>query len=307
MSDIKKNIIICFLLVFMVSTYLQSKDFDLLNTSRINQGARLASLGTSFIADYSDPGIMYFNPAGLSYLKNVDIQLTHYQENSINGFSHGVIFPIYLNKFEGIAFSLNSLHSGYFKKNDLPQLRFLQVAYNVAYSREIFTNMSVGAIFGFQYTKSKYNDLWTYRSLISVSYVPTEEISYSFTVGEFGDGMKYSLSDTETILRRIRLPNGIQLGITMQHPINMKETLFSISLATEKVFNEAGARYKTGIEIYPTKFISLRTGYVVTNGLKYATFGGGIILGKFKIDGAIYPNRLTNNEIYLTLSYKLVN
>lgn len=302
-----KNYFIFLLLILSLFYDLKSNDFNFLNTSRINQGARLASLGGAFIADYSEPGIMYFNPAGLSYLKNFDIEFSHYQENSINGFCQGVIFPIYLSKFEGIALSLNTLHSGYLKRNDLQQLRFLQFAYNVAYSREIFTNMSIGAIFGFQFAKSNYNDLWSYRSLISLSYVPTEEISYSFAIGEFGNGIKYSLSDTETILRRINLPNGIQLGITMQHPINIKETMFSISLSSEKIFKEAGVSYKIGIEVYPVRFISFRTGYVVTNNLKFATFGSGIMIGKFKFDAAFYPNRLTNKEFYLTLSYRLVN
>lgn len=295
------------LLIFIIAVDLESYNFDFKNTSRINQGARLASLGLSFNADYSEPGIIYFNPAGLAYLKNFDIQLNHYQEKSVNAFSQGIIFPVHITKFENIAFSLNTLHSGYFKKNELPQLRFIQFAYHVAYSREVVNNLSIGAIFGFQYTKSNYNDLWTYRSLLSLSYVPTEEISYTFAVGELGSGIQYSLSDNETILKRINLPNGMQVGITMRHPINITESLFSISLSSEKVFNEKDLRYKTGLEVYPIRFIAFRIGYVVTNNVKYATFGSGLTIGKFKIDTAIFPKKLTNEEMYLTISYKLMN
>lgn len=285
-------------------SYLYSQDAGFLNNSRIYNGARLSSLAGSFIADDYETGIMYFNPAGLTYLKNYMISINHFQESSINAYGEGIMLPLYIGSGEGIAFSLNTLNTGYFKKNNTPQLKFIQFAYNVAYSKEILNNLSLGGIFGLQYTKSNYNNLWTYRTSIGFYYVPTEEISYSILVGEIGTGIKYSLSDTETILRSVNLPNGLQVGITMRHPINLIESLFSISLSSEKVFGEAGARYKTGFEIYPIRFISMRAGYFVSNTLKYATFGVGIKVLNFVLDAAYYPNKISNKEMYLTLSYR---
>ncbi len=296
------GVIILNLLLFY---YSLSQNVNFLNNSRINQGARLSSLAGSFIADDYETGIMYFNPAGLSYLKNYLISINHYQERSINAYSQGLMFPIYLGVGEGIAFSLNTLHTGYIKKNPTHQLKFQQFAYNVAYSREIFYNLSLGGIFGFQYTRSNYNNLWTYRTSVGFYYVPSEEISYSILVGEIGSGIKYSLSDTETILQKTNLHNGLQLGITMRHPISLIENLYSISLSSEKVFNERGARYKTGCEVYPFKFLSLRAGYYVSDDLKYSTFGFGLKLFNFLIDASYYPNKINNNEFYLTLSYKV--
>lgn len=299
----------CFLvcLIFLISTNLKAENFNFLNTFRINQGARLASVGGAFIADIYEPGIMFFNPAGLSYLKYYSIKLNHYQEISINGYSECIIFPVNLSKFEVISFSINALHTGYFTRNELPQLKFVQIGYNIAYARELLNYLSVGAIFGFQYAKSNYNDLWTYRSLVGLFYIPSEHISYSFTIGEFGNGIKYTLTDKETILRNINLPNGMQLGMTMRYPLNLRDHLFAISLSSEKIFNETGQRYKAGFEIYPIRFIAFRAGYFVSDYLRYPTFGGGIIIRNFILDFAFYPNKLTNREFYISLSYRLVN
>lgn len=296
------KVIIFFIIII---SNVKSADFNFFNSFKPFQGARLSAFAGSLIADDLEPGIMYYNPAGLTYLKNYNISINNYQEKSINGFAHGIIFPINISKSEGMAFSINALHVGYLNKQTNNPLKFGQIAYNIAYSNEIIPTLSIGSVLGIQYSKSDYNDRWTFRSVLGIYYLPRQEISYSLIVGEFGNGIRYVLSDNATILRIKNLANGVKVGITMRYPLNLTENLFSLSIASEKIFGTKGVRYQSGMEINFVKYIICRLGYYVSDSTQFATYGVGVKFFKLWVDVAISPQKKTNKDFFVTFSYKM--
>ncbi len=299
-----KNIIYfsIFLFTICVSANTQSNYF---NRTSSAPGARSAALAEAFVSNASDVNGMYWNMAGLTKMRNYSILLNNMQEKSINGMSHGIAIPIRFQAGEVMAIGLSLIHTGYIRKNSELGYKLWQLCYDIGYTREIFNSLSIGTLIGVKYAKSNASKLWAFRTSISANYSPDENISYGLILNNLGNGIDYTIDKGSTQLNRITLTQSLQAGITMKVPSHMKNQLFSFALANEKIFGKAGLRYKGGLEMNITDILILRGGYFVENNLQFATIGVGIQTKIISIDYSISPQKVTNQEMYLSIALNL--
>lgn len=268
-------------------------------------GARSAALAEAFVSDAFDVNGMYWNMAGLTKMKNYSILINHMQEKSINGMSQGVAIPIKLKSGEVMAIGLSLIHTGYIPKSSSTEFKLWQLCYDVGYAREILHTLSIGTLIGVRFAKSEVSQLWSVRTSVSANYSPAEEISYGLVLNSIGNGIDYSIDKGTTQLNRMTLAHSLQAGITMKFPSDMKDYLFSFALANEKIFGKVGLRYKGGLEMNVANFMAMRVGYIVENNLRFATFGVGIQTKIISIDYAIFPQKVTNREMYISIAINL--
>ncbi len=299
-----KNIKYLFLFLFAIYAGANAQANYFNKTSTV-LGARSAALAEAFVSDAFDVNGMYWNMAGLTKLRNYSILLNNMQENSINGMSHGIAIPIRLKAGEVMAIGLSFIHTGYIRKDSPPELKLWQLGYDIGYAREILHPLSIGALVGVRFAKSDVSQLWSVRTSVSANYSPAENISYGLVLNSIGNGIDYSIDKGTTQLNRIKLAHSLQAGITMRFPSDMKNHLFSFALANEKIFGKAGLRYKGGLEMNVTNILVLRGGYIVENNLRFVTIGVGIQTKIISIDYSISPQKVTNQEMYLSIALNL--
>ncbi len=275
------------------------------NRTSLAPGAKSAALAEAFVSEAFDANGMYSNMAGLTKLRNYSILLNNMQEKSINVMSHGVAIPIRLKAGEVMAFGLSFIHTGYILKNSPTEFKLWQLCYDVGYAREILHSFSIGTLVGVRFARSDVSQLWSVQTSVSANYSPAENISYGLVLNSIGNGIDYSNEKSTTQLSQISLAHSLQAGITMKFPSNMKNHLFSFALANEKIFGKAGLRYKGGLEMNITDILILRGGYVVENNLQFATFGVGIQTKIISIDYSFSPQKVTNQEMYLSIALNL--
>ncbi|MDI6802815.1 MAG: hypothetical protein QME58_03080 [Bacteroidota bacterium] len=299
-----KNIKYLFLFLFAIYACANAQTNYFNKTSTV-LGARSAALAEAFVSDAFDVNGMYWNMAGLTKLRNYSILFNHMQEKSINGMSQGIAIPISLKTGEVMAIGLSLIHTGYIRKNSPTEFKLWQLCSDVGYAREILHSLSIGTLVGVRFAKSDVSQLWSVRTSVSANYSPAENISYGLVLNSIGNGIDYSIDKGTTQLNRITLAHSLQAGITMKFPSDMKNQLFSFALANEKIFGKAGLRYKGGLEMNVTNFLVLRGGYIVENNLRFATIGVGIQTKIFSIDYSIFPQKVTNQEMYLSIALNL--
>lgn len=299
-----KNIKYLFLCLFAIYAGANAQANYFNKTSTV-LGARSAALAEAFVSDAFDVNGMYWNMAGLTKLRNYSILLNYMQEKSINGMSQGIALPIRLKAGEVMAIGLSLIHTGYIRKNSPTEFKLWQLCYDVGYAREILHSLSIGTLVGVRFAKSDVSQLWSVRTSVSANYSPAENISYGLVLNSIGNGIDYSIDKGTTQLNRLTLAHSLQAGITMKFPSDMKNHLFSFALANEKIFGKAGLRYKGGLEMNVTNILVLRGGYVVENNLRFATIGVGIQTKIISIDYSISPQKVTNQEMYLSIALNL--
>lgn len=299
-----KNIKYLLLFLFAINAGANTQSNYFNKTSTII-GARSAALAEAFVSAALDVNSMYWNMAGLTKMRNYSILLNNMQEKSINGTSHGIAIPIRLKTGEVMAIGFSLIHTGYIRKSSTPEFKLWQLGYDIGYAREILNSLSVGSLVGVRFAKSNVSQLWSVRTSVSANYSPAENISYGLVLNSIGNGIDYTVDRVTTQLHRTTLAHSLQAGITMKFPSDMKNHLFSLALANEKIFGESGLRYKGGLEMNVTNIFVLRGGYIVENNLQFATLGVGIQTKIISIDYSISPHKKTNQEMYLSIALNL--
>ena len=226
--------------------------------------------------------------------------MSHRQEATIHGMSENASIPFILGAGEAIGIGVTVDHVGYIGDNSPANFRAMQYGYDIAYGREIIPTLSIGAGIGVRYGRSDVSSLLAVSSTTGIIYSPAPEISYGAMFTGLGNGIVYASDLKTTSLSTARLPRKLLAGLTLRFPGTLQRTIFTISAANEKIFGEDGIRYMGGIELYPVRFLTLRTGYLYTNAFAAATFGLGIQLGGMHLDYSISPSRVTDQATSVT-------
>jgi len=129
----KKHILLAFLLLWANLSYSQPR-------SQLFVGARPLGLGETFVAIADDGNAVYWNPAGLTNLKRIELNSMYANLYNIEGLQNiflSFVYPITPRYVLGL---------GYFQVgfND-EELKFSRYHANVSFGARVFGNLSLGA------------------------------------------------------------------------------------------------------------------------------------------------------------------
>lgn len=267
----KKNVLL-FIFACMVTTLSAQ------NGIPQNAGARGAAMGNASLT-FTDINSIFVNQAGLAYLEN--LSFTVYGErrflvaDGLNSFSFGAAYPHKAIGTIGLSFNF----FGYDKYNEQK--------IGLAYARQLFKKMSIGAQFNYIATR-----IGEYGAAHS----------FTFEIGILAQITKhFHLAAHAFSPARIELPNGdalpsiFKLGIAY-----MPSEQVRITAELEKdLINPFNGRF--GLEYHPIDILYIRTGFA-TNPFLFS-FGMGLKMKGLKIDIASSYHIVLGFSPCLSVSY----
>ena len=263
-------------------------------------GARAGAMADTYIAEFSDVAVMYSNPAGLPFLKNLSVMGDMYYEQHNSSVSTVAAGTLWMSPVDAIAAGgiLSSL--GYVPSDPNPHLQVAQYGTDVAYGRIIAPGFSVGLEAGARYLHTPTKDTWTTTWMAGLMYHPAPEVSYG---AAFHDATYGPPNNDSLVSSMVEFHRRLQIGMTLRWPFSKRPSMFTLSLANEKIFGQMGLLYKGAMEYYPLPYFALRGGYIAGPGVAVPRFGAGIRGNLFHLDYAIAPS--SNDVVFQQLTFTL--
>ncbi len=256
----------------------------------IGVGARPIGMGSAFVALVDDVHSLYYNPAGLSRLTQIEFTSGYGKlywglddgsnlGNAFIGYAHP------LEKLGGIGVGWLSLGLNGFYRED---------TFIFSYGNKLFSSLSAGLNFKLlykrynnnQYTKS--DPLFQEKGYSRIGFSGDVGLLYNLTANIFS-----GLSITDVLQQNMnlvdkkdKLPLGVRIGVAYRDKINLinfaldavyKDREFNISAGAEKWLSGKSAGVRGGIDIG-------------SDGFKSFSLGGSCQVSSLEIDYAfIYP------------------
>lgn len=277
-------------------------------------GARASGMGESFSALSDDISAIYYNPAGLVFLKKREVMIMHsnlYNEIANDMFHDFVSFAIPLAKKGTLGISTIFLHSGRHPITEYnPSTGQVEVigdfhtwdaAGILSYAQALTENMSIGT--NLKYIYSKYGDIRADAYAIDVG------ILYRLPLKNLRVGMNLENLGTDLVYKdkpqADALPLNLRGGVAYSRPIT-KYSKFTLSGDLNKPFYHDVIGYNIGIEWAVINLFSGRIGYFDKGNMwrGYAA-GFGLKYKDYQVDFANVPNGEIgrNNRISITLLF----
>ena len=257
-----------------------------------NRGARNAALGDALISECKDVSSVYLNPASLSYIKESTLFFNHGQLQKNLGMTENFAVPVIRFTQLSVSLGLSSYHLGYIEeKSAFPNQNIFEYGYNItASTNAIAQTLSVGASFGFRRGKTDHSRKWSSNYSIGLNYSPSADINYGLVFSGLGDELTYSPIDTALLVSKQNSKKRLVVGGSMKYPStsSLRQTIFVLALANEKVFGTDGLFYKAGIEFRPIDFLNLRFGYVYGPDVSEPRIGAGVHFNIVTFDYVYY-------------------
>jgi hypothetical protein len=254
-------------------------------------GARAAALADSYVADQSDVGAMYWNPASLAFIPRMSIVLNYALESvygNDNTMTENVAVPISLESDWrlGLGFTFSHVGRQGTIGSPISGTNFRQYAFGAGLAKKLSPAFSFGVLVDTRYGKGSSIALGTIASSIGAFYSPFPGLSYGAVFQGVGWGIEYNVVGGSTIPSRIKLDRSFQMGLSLSIPSRPDKEIVMLTLSNQKILGVDGIVYKGGIEIIAMRFLVLRAGYWVGPETATAKFGGGVRVGRFRIDYA---------------------
>jgi len=260
------------------------------NFEDLGVGARPIGMGSAFVGLVDDVHSIYYNPAGLSQLTNIEFTSGYGRLNwgLDDGSNLGNTFIGYahpLEKLGGIGVGWLSLVLGSLYRED---------TFILSYGNRLYGSLSAGLTFKLlskryssnEYTKSdplfqeKGYSRMEFSGDLGLLYNPAANIFSGLSITDIVQP-NMSLGDG-----RDKLPLGVKIGIAYRDKINL------INLALDGVYKDGDFNISAGAEKwFPGKSVGARGGIDVgSSGFKSFSLGGSCQVSLFEIDYAfIYP------------------
>ena len=253
-------------------------------------GARPIGMGSAFVGLVDDVHSLYYNPAGLSQLTNIEFTSGYGRLywGLDDGSNLGNVFIGYahpLKKLGGIGVGWLSLGLKGFYRED---------TFIFSYGNKLYRSLSAGLNFKIlskRYDKYEYmksDPLFQKKGYSRIGFSSDLGLLYNLTANIFS-----GLSITDIIQpnmnlgdKRDRLPLGVRIGIAYRDKINL------INLALDAVYKDREFNISAGAEKWLSgKSVGVRGGIDIgSDGFKSFSLGGSCQVSQFEIDYAfIYP------------------
>ncbi len=281
-------------------------------------GTRATALGDATVADNKDLSSINMNPAALSFVRNniYSVEINSMQNWNNNMMLENITFPVFQYYNHTIAGQFAIHHSGFEETNILgttpnPQPDMVMYQFDLAYSVTFQDVLSIGIFNDVTFAQNENAQYWTYYPVFGLMYAPSHSISYGVVFRGLGRSVTYLLADNGvTALGSQNLRESLELGATLQLPVDTDNTNFSFSLANEKRFGEEGIWYKAGVEVIGWSYIALRGGLLFQpeTDVYAPRFGIGIVTNVLELNYAIsYDDKLYERYHQLGLTLHLDN
>ncbi len=254
---------------------------------RLGNGARAGGMGEAFTAVADDATSIYWNPAGMAAVKEVELNLTH------NEWLMGIRFEqaTVVNEMWGGAagLSFTGLYYGSLDRyGDYPSLTPdgtfspYDMALSFGYARDIIPNVALGAAFKIIYSKIDFESATGYAFDLGVTHrTKIEGLILAAAMLNLGP-------QTSFVEEKFYPPFQLRLGGAYEI---RKEALHGgLILAADVVFpNDNDAKAHFGLEYAYQRLLMLRLGYKNGYDVQGATMGAGIVWNSLRFDYAYMP------------------
>jgi hypothetical protein len=260
-------------------------------------GARASGMGEAMGAIADDTSAIYWNPAGLGFIQNMQVMAAHYQlyPNISDGFYHnfiGGVMPVIGNKGvigTGIIYlakGINPIIKDYNGLGTLEQTGEFQsrdIVAIVSYGQRLKGNIAIGATMKYIDSKLYIDHNGNILSIdlgILVKDVPKKGLSIGASLTNYGKKIYYQdKPQADALPLALRFGAGYQLN---------DEFLFACDLNQQ--INDKYLGINLGIEGYIVNNFIARAGYLDKGaGLKGLTYGFGVPYGRCRFDFANTP------------------
>lgn len=249
-------------ILILLSTFSLLYAQSLFEFLRLDMSPRAAALAGSYVANNDDPNVIFYNPAGINFLKDkpasfsflkhfVDINsasLTYSQEfEEIGRFGVGVQ---YINYGSFTEADVNG--------NKLGEFGAGEFAFTIGYGNKLEENFYYGANIKFIYSGiADYSSTGIAMDLGLHYEIPENEWNFGFSILNFGTQLSSYFDEKED------LPLDIRVGVTKQ----LAHTPFKFYLSLNRLnenYENFGDRFKqitAGAEIKFSGSLRIRLGY----------------------------------------------
>lgn len=262
---------------------------------------RTTAMGDATVADPTDLSSININPANLSFVRDTDVlHLNMHQNWNNNLMFQNITFPAFQYGNHTVAGQFAFHHTGVNATNFLgtspyPEPNLSMVQIEAAYAYSIENTLSFGILNSISFAQNEIARFWTFSPSLGMLYAPSQSVSYGIAFRGLGRSITYQLigGDNLTALGSQNLRESLELGATLQFPVDTDETYLSLSLANEKRFGEGGVWYKAGLEVDVVPSLTLRSGLLFhpERNIYAPRFGVGVNSDILRIDYSISHSR----------------
>lgn len=254
---------------------------------RLGNGARAGGMGEAFTAVADDATSIYWNPAGMAAVEEVELNLTHNEwlmgirfeqatvVNEMWGGAAGLSFTgLYYGSLDRYGDSPSLTPDGTFSPYDM--------ALSFGYARDIIPNVALGAAFKIIYSKIDFESATGYAFDLGVTHrTKIEGLILAAAMLNLGP-------QTSFVEEKFYPPFQLRLGGAYEI---RKEALHGgLILAADVVFpNDNDAKAHFGLEYAYQRLLMLRFGYKNGYDVQGATMGAGVVWNSLRFDYAYMP------------------
>ncbi len=254
---------------------------------RLGNGARAGGMGEAFTAVADDATSIYWNPAGMAAVEEVELNLTHNEWLMDIRFEQAAV----VNEMWGgaVGLSFTGLYYGSLDRyGEYPSLTPdgtfspYDLALSLGYARDIIPNVALGAAFKIIYSKIDFESATGYAFDLGVTHITKiEGLVLAAAMLNLGP-------QTSFVEEKFYPPFQLRLGGAYE----MKREVLrgGLILAADVVFpNDNDARTHFGLEYAYQRLLMLRFGYKSGYDVQGATMGVGIVWKSLRFDYAHMP------------------
>jgi hypothetical protein len=267
--------------------------------------ARAAVLGDAYVAEATDAGDAFGNPATPIFLSGPSVSLGHSLERKdvMMRENMAIAFPFTQTRALGIGVSV--AHTGYLEDSPrtTTEMKILQYLFDIGYAQRISPSLGVGVSLGLRYANSEGYHSTELNPSVGVIYAPSPEVSYGLVYSDRGSFLEYTHDSSSVSWNTGDLRRSLQIGLTLRLRLWRRDPTLTMALANEKILSVGGLTYKGGAEFRPSQYVAFRMGYFVTPDKAYARYGVGLILKPLRIDYSISPSYFSDRFHDMTASW----
>jgi hypothetical protein len=254
---------------------------------RLGNGARAGGMGEAFTAVADDATSIYWNPAGMAAVEDVELNLTHNEwlmdirfeqatvVNEMWGGAAGLSFTgLYYGSLDRYGEFPSITPDGTFSPYDL--------ALSLGYARDIIPNVALGAAFKIIYSKIDFESATGYAFDLGLTHKSKiEGLTLAAAMLNLGP-------QTSFVEEKFYPPFQLRLGGAYEV---IREALHGgIILSADAVFpNDNDAKVHFGLEYAYQRLLMVRFGYKSGYDVQGATMGAGIAWNSLRFDYAFMP------------------
>lgn len=257
---------------------------------KVGTGARASAMGEAFVAIANDATGSYWNPAGLSFIKGVDVSFMHnewFQDVRYEFLGAAINDQTHAFGLSATYLTVGDIERRQATGDPLGTYSAYDWSFVLSYSNKILDNLSIGTSGKLLYEKIHYYEAKGFAFDFGLIYLPLKDSSLrNLRVGaaiqNIGPKMKF-------IDEEFKLPQVIKVGLAYDMPITVVEGMNALIAIDGVMPNDNDMRLNTGCEIGYSNMAFVRAGYKLNYDTSDFTFGAGYKYNNYKFDYAFVP------------------